>query len=151
MLLSSSVPVASLNDLSSTTIYTATVTTGVTDLAGIHMDNNYTWTFTTGQLDTIHPTVVSTNPQNGATGVAINSTVSIIFSEGLNPTTLAFVLKRGNNSIPGTITYDPTFTVVTFTPGINLSSNTPYTASVSGWGLDGYSPVSAIWSFRTAP
>jgi len=140
-----------LNNLSSATIYTATVTTGVTDLAGIHMANSYTWTFTTGQLDTIHPTVVSTNPQNGATGVAINSTVSIIFSEGLNPTTLAFVLKRGNNSIPGTITYDPTFTVVTFTPGINLSSNTPYTASVSGWGLDGYSPVSAIWSFRTAP
>ena len=140
-----------LNDLSSTTIYTATVTTGVTDLAGIHMDNNYTWTFTTGQLDTIQPTVVSTNPKNGAVGVPTNSAVSITFSKGLNPTTLTFTLKQGNNSIPGTITYDPTFTVVTFTPGINLSSNTPYTASVSGWGLDGYSPVSTTYTFTTGP
>ena len=140
-----------LNNLSSATIYTATITTGVTDLAGIHMANSYAWTFTTGQVDTIQPIVVSTNPKNGATGVPINSAVSITFSEGLNPTTLAFVLKQGNNSIPGTITYDPTFTVVTFTPGINLSSNTPYTVSVSGWGLDGYSPVSTTYTFTTGP
>ena len=140
-----------LNDLSSATIYTATITTGVNDLAGIHMANSYAWTFTAGQLDSIQPTVVSTDPKNGATGVPANSAVSVTFSEGLNPTTLIFTLKQGNNSIPGTIIYNPTFTVVTFMPGTKLFSNTSCTASISGWGLGGYSLVSATWTFTTSP
>ncbi len=35
-------------DLASSTLYTATITTGVKDLAGNALANNYTWNFTTG-------------------------------------------------------------------------------------------------------
>ncbi len=35
-------------DLAALTVYTATLSTAVTDLAGNPLDNNYVWTFTTG-------------------------------------------------------------------------------------------------------
>ena len=139
-----------LSDLTSATYYTATITTDVTDLAGIHMAGNYSWNFTTGQADTIQPTVISTSPVDGATGVAANGAVSIVFSEGVNPASLAFTLQGGNAAmVPGTITFDPTFTIVTFTPGVTLSSQTKYTASVSGWDLGSYGAVTKTWSFTT--
>lgn len=137
-----------LSDLASGTSYTATITTDVTDLAGIHMANNYTWSFTTGQADTIQPTVVSTSPADGATGVSAGGAISITFSEAVNPTSLVFTLEQTNTAvIPGTVTFDPTFTIVTFTPGIMLSSQTQYTASVSGWDLGSYGAVTKTWSF----
>ena len=137
-----------LSDLASGTSYTATITTDVTDLAGIHMANNYTWSFTTGQADTIQPTVVSTSPADGATGVSAGGAISITFSEAVNPISLVFTLEQTNTAvIPGTVTFDPTFTIVTFTPGIMLSSQTQYYASVSGWDLGSYGAVTKTWSF----
>jgi Bacterial Ig-like domain len=139
-----------LSDLTSATEYTATITTDVTDLAGIHLASNYTWNFSTGQADTIQPTVISTNPADGATGVAAGGAVSITFSEGVNPASLVFTLEQNNAAVvPGTVTFNPTFTIVTFTPGIVLSSQTQYTASVSGWDLGSYGAVTKTWSFTT--
>ena len=56
---------------------TARITTRVKDLAGNTLASDYTWSFTTG--DFIAPTVSSTSPVNGATGVAINSTITATF------------------------------------------------------------------------
>src|SRR5215510_7133086 len=55
------------------TVVTATITTGVTNLAGNALAANHIWSFTTGATaDTTTPTVSSTSPANLATDVAIN-------------------------------------------------------------------------------
>ncbi len=85
------------NNLAASTFYTATITTGVKDLAGNALAGNKVWTFTTGTTpDTIAPTVRTTVPANAVTGVAINSVLAATFSEEMNPltvTTLSFTLK----------------------------------------------------------
>src|SRR6185312_5096827 len=62
------------------TLYTATVTTGAKDLSGNPLGSTGVanpWTFTTAAAaDTTPPTIVSTNPADAATNVAINATVN---------------------------------------------------------------------------
>jgi len=141
-----------LANLDSGTTYTVTITSDVTDLGGIHMASNVTWSFTTGQGLIVSPTVAATDPTDGATGIAANAPITITFSEGINPTSIVFALQQDNTAvIPGTITFDPTFSIVTFTPSIALSSNTMYTATVSGWDLGSYGMATKTWSFTTAP
>jgi hypothetical protein len=71
--------------------------------------SNYTWTFTTSKLtDIIKPTVVSTDPSNGAVGVALNKIIKATFSETMDPATInntSFTLKEGVNSISGLVSY----------------------------------------------
>src|SRR2546428_9404966 len=56
--------------------YTATVTTGVKDLAGNALAGNYVWSFTTGAApDTTPPMVTSTDPANSATTAAEHTTI----------------------------------------------------------------------------
>ena len=139
-------------------MFTATVTTGATDLAGNALVSNYVWTFTTGAApDTTPPTVVSTVPLNGATGVAINQAVSATFSEAMNPLTITsatFQLAApGGALIAATIAYDPTNFIVTLTPSTPLAYNTTYTATVTTGETDlaGNAPTSNyVWTFTTA-
>ncbi|MGC7846927.1 Ig-like domain-containing protein [Desulforudis sp. 1088] len=72
-----------VNDLAYTTIYTVTIPTGaVKDTAGNELASDYVFSFTTGDvLDTTPPTISSTDPADGATGVAVSQTVSVTFSE----------------------------------------------------------------------
>jgi Bacterial Ig-like domain len=58
--------------LAPSTLYTATITTGAQGAAGFALAGNFVWTFTTGTI----PTIVSTNPLNGATNVALNQKLS---------------------------------------------------------------------------
>src|SRR3990172_2208438 len=74
------------SNLSSYTTYTATITTGVMDLAGNAMASDYTWSFTT--VETTPPTVISTIPVNGAAGVAINSAITATFNEAMQSSTI---------------------------------------------------------------
>ena len=61
-------PLASLTPGSN---YTATITTGAKDPAGVALAANYVWNFTTAAvLDTTRPTVTSTSPSNGVSNVS---------------------------------------------------------------------------------
>src|SRR5947209_12853 len=76
--------------LAVSTTYTVTVG-GFTDLAG-NAVQAFTSSFTTGSsavADTTPPTVTAVNPANGATGVAVTSTVVVTFSKTVNPLTVA--------------------------------------------------------------
>ena len=64
------------------TTYTVTLS-GLQDLSGNVM-TTITWSFTTAR-DTTPPTVVTTTPVAGATGVALSSTVTATFSEPVQP------------------------------------------------------------------
>src|ERR1041384_3735895 len=64
------------SNLTPGTTYTATITTGAKDLAGNALASTFVWSFTTGATsDTTAPTVSSTVPANGTTGVAINHSI----------------------------------------------------------------------------
>src|SRR5207249_3317510 len=117
------------------TTYTATITTGVKDLAGNAMTANYVWTFTTIVPDTTPPTVASTNPANGATGVTVNSPITATFSEAVQSSTVSsttFTLKdSSNNAVTGTVSLSPDGKTATFTPSSNLAASTTYTATIT--------------------
>jgi methionine-rich copper-binding protein CopC len=146
--------------LVASTLYTATVTTGVTDLAGNALLVNYVWTFTTGVApDTTKPTIVSTVPLNGSTGVALNQAISATFSEAMNPLTLTsstFLLTApGAVAVTGTVTYDPINFIATLKPTVNLLPATSYVTTVTTGATDlagnplGPGAVANPWTFTT--
>ncbi|MDO8553045.1 MAG: Ig-like domain-containing protein, partial [bacterium] len=124
--------------LASSTLYTATINTGAKDLAGNALASEFIWIFSTGVApDTTPPTVSSTIPANAATGVAINSAMTAIFSEALNPltvTTSTFTLKQGTTPVSGAVTYAGV--TATFTPAASLAPSTVYTATVTTGAKD---------------
>ena len=99
------------------------------------------------------PTVLSTSPSSGATGVPRNASVTATFSEPMAPATInatTFKLAVGSNPVPGTVSYSGT--VATLIPTATLASNTTYTATIttgaqdlSGNGLK----ATVTWSFTT--
>ncbi|MGA3168622.1 MAG: Ig-like domain-containing protein [Terriglobia bacterium] len=124
------------SNLAPNTTFTATITTGVQDVAGNALASNYVWSFTTGSTaDTTPPTVTSTNPANGATGVCINKTVNATFSKAMDPLTIntaTFTLAGpASAAVTGTVSYNATSNVATFTPASNLAPNTPFTATIT--------------------
>jgi hypothetical protein len=122
------------SNLASSTVYNVTVTTGVKDLAGNAMVAANSWSFTTGvALDVTPPTVSSVSPTNASTGVAVNSAITITFSEAMNPltiTTLSIMLNNGTTAVLGTVT-SPSTTTVVFTPASDLAANTVYTFTIT--------------------
>jgi Ice-binding-like/Bacterial Ig-like domain len=141
--------------LSPSTLYTATVTTGVQNPAGNSLASNYVWMFTTGTI----PSVTSTNPSNGAINVPINQKITATFSEAMNSTTImaagtfTLAVTAGGASVPGTVTYVAATDTATFAPTANLLPSTQYTATIttaaqSAAASNGLA-VNYVWSFTT--
>jgi hypothetical protein len=141
--------------LKANTVYTASITTGVKDIAGNALAVTYTWSFTTGStVDATAPTVLSSVPANTATGVANSVHPAVTFSEAMNATTINatnFTLKQGATAIAGTVAYSGT--TATFTPSSGLIANTVYTATITTGVKDAAGNAIAgnyTWSFTTA-
>src|SRR4030067_3074226 len=104
--------------------------------------------------DITPPTVSSTNPSGGATGIAVNSVISATFSEAMNSSTIntsTFTLSGNSNPVSGTVGYSGT--TATFTPSANLANNTTYTAAITTGVTDAAGNALSsnyIWSFTTA-
>ncbi|MEW6720866.1 MAG: Ig-like domain-containing protein [Thermodesulfobacteriota bacterium] len=115
------------------TVYTATVTTGVRDLAGNAMAANRTWSFTTGTApDTTAPSVVSVSPAANAAGVSVNSALTANFSEAVNPLTVTgatFTLRNGSAPVAGSVSASGG--AATFQPSAPLANGTTYTATLT--------------------
>jgi MYXO-CTERM domain-containing protein len=143
-------------DLATGTVYTATLTTAVTDVAGNPLAANTVWSFTTGGgPDVTPPTVLSTSPVDNATNVAANAVVTATFDEAIAPATVdntSFFLSNGIDNVAGTrAVVDNT---IRFTPTTALSDNTTYTATVTTAVTDlAGNPLASnrVWTFRTAP
>jgi hypothetical protein len=138
------------------TLYTATITTGVKDLAGTAMASNFVWSFLTVPAPT-PPTVISTVPVNGATGVPINQAVTATFSVAMNAATIdsaTFTLSAtGGASVTGVVTYVAAGSIATFTPNASLASSTQYTVTITTGAIDltGTGLASnCVWTFTTA-
>jgi methionine-rich copper-binding protein CopC len=129
------------NNLTATTTYTMTITTGAKDLAGNPLTNNFVSTFTTGTVaNTTAPTVTSVNPANLQINVSLNSTVAATFSEAMNPLTITSatftVTGPGNTSVTGTLSYNAVTNTATFTPLTNLASDTTFTVTITTGAKD---------------
>ena len=143
-------------NLAASMLYTATITTGVTDLAGNHLVTKYVWTFTTGTATvTTPPTVVLTYPLNNATGVCINGAINATFSTAMDPATIntaTFTVTVAGVPVTGTISLNATGTIATFTPTRNLAAGTSYTVTITTGATDlAGIPLASdeVWMFTT--
>jgi hypothetical protein len=137
--------------LTANTVYTATITTGAKNLAGVALTSNYVWNFTTGTISA--PIVLSTDPTNNETGVALNKIITATFNMPMDPTTISgttFMVKIGSTPVLGTVSYSGT--TATFTPSSNLNANTTYTATITT-GAKNLAGVplanNYVWNFST--
>lgn len=143
-------------DLIASIPYTATISTGIKDLAGNAMTAVYTWGFTTGTAsDTTAPTVTSTNPIDTATEVVLNKNITALFSEELDPntvTTTTFTLTNSTltTAVSGTVSYGSN--TIVFNPNSDLAPSNSYTATITMGVKDlaGIAITAAYsWSFHT--
>ena len=138
------------------TVYSATLTTGATDLAGNALDAAHTWSFTTGSVaDTTAPMALTTVPTEGALDVSTSQDLSVTFSEAMRPDTLStttFTLTGpGSTSVDGLVTYAGT--TATFAPLAELALDTLFVATVTTEATDLAGNALAAnfeWSFTTA-
>lgn len=129
--------------------YTVTITTGAKNLSSIPLASNYVWKFTTA----VAPTVTSTNPFNGETGVILNKTVTATFSTAMDPSTInttTFTLRQGTTVIAGVVTYIGT--TASFKPVASLVAGLNYTATITT-GAKSVARASLandyVWNFTT--
>lgn len=101
-------------------------------------------------LDEAAPTITDVLPIDGATGVALNSSVRVTFSEVMDPTfdsaTAAYLTDDAHQAVPATLAWEspggPT-TVLRITPTSNLASQTHYTIVVLGPSILGLHGIAA--------
>lgn len=124
---------------------------GITDAAGNPLAPAL-WSFRT-LPDTEGPLVVSRSPVPDATGVAVDTTISVSFDEAIiDVSALNFWLRREAVPVATTLAYHPSTLTAVLHPEIQLAANTTYAVAVSGvQDLSGNvlqgSPVT--WSFTT--
>lgn len=107
-----------------------------------------------GATIAIPPTVTSTDPANGATGVALNKKIVATFSQAMDPATIAtatFTLTGpGTTVVAGTVSY--TGLTATFSPTVTLSPFTVYTSTVTSGAKDvAGNPLASnyVWNWTT--
>ena len=143
--------------LATATVYTINVT-GVVDITGNPQSNFPSQSFTTGAgIGLVAPTVVSTNPANGATKVPDNTTIQVVFNEAMDPASFdpnnSFTLHDpSSNVVPATITFSADYKTATLHPASNLTSGATYTMYVGSnnpplQDLGGNKGISTSFSF----
>jgi len=96
-----------VDNLSNDLTYTVTIPAGsVRDNAGNALSSNYTFSFSTP--DTIPPTIISTNPINGAVNVSkYTKSIVLEFNENIQSDDLRYVVFKAEGVIyPAAIGYD---------------------------------------------
>jgi hypothetical protein len=105
------------------------------------------------------PTITSTTPASGATGVSTGASITFTFDRDMNASTLnssTIILKDSTgNVVSVTINYNSATHTVTLTPTAALKPNTNYTVTVKG-GSNGVADLFGdfmaqdfSWSFTT--
>jgi len=141
-------------ELSADTLYTVSITTGARDVAGNGLAAQVDWSFTTlTELDMEPPTVRLVHPEDAATDVLINRSVTATFSEAVNPASLEgnFTLEAPDASaVAGAVT--TVGNQATFAPLEELAPDTAYKATLTTGVEDLAGNALAVgfsWTFTT--
>jgi len=135
-------------------LYTATITTGAEDPAGVGLTANYVWTFTTA----LAPKISFTTPEGGRTNVPVNQKIAATFNAPMSASTITatgtFTLEvtSGGAAVPGTVTYDAASNTAILAPTGALAASTQYTATVTTAAQSAPGTALAanyVWSFTT--
>jgi methionine-rich copper-binding protein CopC len=141
--------------LPSDTLLTVTVD-GIKDASGNPLTQAFTSTFTTQSgFDNFRPWVTGVSPVNSAVDVPVNISISVSFSEAINPLTLngnTFYINGPGGRVPGKIGLKTGNTEAVFTPSVPLFANSWYSVNVNGvTDIAGNGILSNLSSsFRTA-
>jgi hypothetical protein len=105
-------------------------------------------------LDTVSPDVVDVHPFDGAEGVPVDTSVSVVLSEPIAEASLGevpiLVLDPNGHAVEGTVDYDAGSLTVTFTPLYELEYYGTYKVSLSGEVTDlAGNPVEVLEWFLT--
>jgi hypothetical protein len=107
--------------------------------------------------DLTPPTVQSTNPFAGASGVLTTANVLVTFNEPVNQTTVTaanvFLRTPQGTVVPATVTYDTTTNTATITPTAALAYSTLYTGVASAAIKDAAGNLMAsdyTWTFTSS-
>ena len=114
--------------------------------------------------DTTPPVVESTAPADGATGVALDVQIEVVFSEAMNPDTItadSFAVFDSSTGVAGAVSYISDTNTAIFTPDSQLASYRTYNVNLnntisdtSGNSLNGYTfsftTISTGKQWRTA-
>ncbi len=120
--------------------------------------NNYQFSFTTAAgTVTTGPTVTSVTPTNGATGVGPYTTVSLTFSEPLNPATITssnFALFNGASNLGASVGHSADDRTVTLSYG-NMPGNSLITVVATNGATDEFgnalTPFTSSFTTATDP
>ncbi len=156
--------------LASASVFTATLTSAITDVAGNALAGNaavfpgagnHVWSFTTGATgDTTPPTVTAVRPADAGTGVCRTQTVAATFSEPMDASTInagTFTVSDGGVAVAGTVSYDAPSQVASFVPaaatGFAASRSFVVTIVAGAAGVKDLAgnPLAAnrVWGFTT--
>ena len=140
-----------------------TANSGVLLLADVNATSRYWHSYEAGSgsgggtPDTTAPTVTSTSPVAGATGVAVTANVTGTFSEAMDASTVASSTFTLTPAASGAVSLDSTGKTATLNPGADLAAGTVYTATIKG-GTSGVKDLAGnalasdkTWTFTTAP
>ncbi len=117
------------------TTYTITAT-GVKDTAGNTMAGSTTSIFTTGPGALLsRPSVLSSTPPTGTTGVPVSVAPQVVFNAAINPLSaynnVVLLLTNTSANVPVTLSFSPDYKTVTLTPTAALSAATQYSIRVN--------------------
>jgi hypothetical protein len=129
--------------------HTASVTAGITDLAGNPLAAS-SWAFTTGP----RPTVTGRTPAVNATGVSRTANVTATISEavsGVSGGTFALRNTATGALVSYAVSYNATTRVATLNPNVTLAASTKYTVVLSTSIKDAAANplIGTSWSFTT--
>jgi len=138
--------------------YIATLTTGIADLSGKSLSEDYVWSFETGEGDTEAPMVINSFPSDGSMTALLNTTINASFSENMDHSTITtntfIVLDATDNRVDGSVStssYD-SIDVTTFTPDNPLEPTSLYTVTIVAAVADSAGNVlenDYTWGFTT--
>ncbi len=141
--------------LTASTVYTATLSTGIKDMQGNALATTSVWSFTTSAVVVTPPapSVSSTSPVDAATNVALSAKPSALFDMAMSPlSATTFTLNQGTTLVPGSVATSADGMTATFAPSSALTPNSVFTATVTTGAMSmagGVLMAKHTWSFTT--
>ncbi len=123
-------PSQALNDGES---YTVTIGSAIKNTAGVALSAAVSYRFTVNKIPP-PPSVLSVTPDNNSVDVAVDTPIIITFNSSMKAITLSDGISlsdASNSAVTGSVSYDDSTHIATFTPEQSLNQGETYTVTVA--------------------